>query len=234
MRGQAKNLRESEIVARVIREWESMTMAQKNRYMDPNYGMVTLSLAPLATPSKGSHAKANLQTTKEAKELADDNSDMLLEDIEIKGFELSESSKGRKSKKITKKNQQMEYINFFKVHMAKLRREHPRWSVKQCSSIVALLWRKTKSNKTVSSRKLKPMKPVSGRKFFLNLRRSSRVALKEMMQRWKRLPRESRQMWSEKGNPSLKSLAPRMMTRTMKFSGENVSSPMGFLNSMMM
>jgi hypothetical protein len=66
------NLRESEIVAKVIREWDNMSMEQKNKYLDmKNDNMVMLNVESISTPQKGEmpmmKAKTNQKTTIEKK-----------------------------------------------------------------------------------------------------------------------------------------------------------------------
>jgi uncharacterized protein (DUF2252 family) len=66
------NLRESEIVAKVIREWDAMSMEQKNKYLDmKNDNMVMLNVESISTPQKGEmpmmKAKTNQKTTIEKK-----------------------------------------------------------------------------------------------------------------------------------------------------------------------
>ena len=122
-----------------------------------------------------------------------------------------------------KSNKSNDYINFFKNYFQHLTKEHPKWSAKQITSIVKLLWKKRKSNEGKPSRSVRLAKPMSGYKTFLRENKMMGQTYFDSCKRWKVLPRESRLMWSKKGNPAnFKSeKSPLSMRTTMKFSGEN-------------
>ncbi len=122
----------------------------------------------------------------------------------------------------TKSSKSNDYINFFKNYFLHLSKEHPRWSAKQITSIVKLLWKKRKSNEGKPSRSVRLAKPMSGYKTFLRQSKMMGQTYFDSRKQWKVLPRESRLMWNKKGNPSIKSeKSPLNMCTTMKFSGES-------------
>ncbi len=90
LKNQLKHLRESEIVARVIREWEQMSLEDKNRYdLGKDERTVPLDLNPLATPLKDKMVGTNLKTTGEKKEKSEahESSSLNLDEINVKDFD---------------------------------------------------------------------------------------------------------------------------------------------------
>ena len=198
--------------------------------------MVMLNVEPLATPSKDAHGKMNIKTTTTKKEAAQD---VNLEDVQIRGFDESSSSKPMKSKKIAKKGQQSEYVTFFKYHFDKLAREHHRWTPAQISSVVRLLWQKKKRTNSLSLKKTRSnrmTRPITGRKFFLNKKKmESGDAAVDNMKKWKRLPKETKMMYSMNANPALEPKMDRTMTRaSMVFPTVGECKTLNFLTSRMM
>ena len=225
-----KSLRESDIVGKVIKEWEAMNQNQKTKYVDSNMNsMVTLNVEPLATPQKDALGKSNQKSTSVK---VDD--DMSLDNVEVKEFDLSSDSANKKTKKISKKSQS-EYLSFFKYHFKKLHEEHKKWSSKQISSIIRLLWHKKKNmNKPISMR-TRSVKEISGRKFFLKMKKEEGMSVDRRMKMWKHMPLETRKMWKMKGNPSMKSKPLSEMTMKMNLSSQMESgSNMHFLRNKMM
>ena len=160
---------------------------------------------------------------------------MNLDDIQIREFEESSNSKSSKSKRIAKKPKS-EYTNFYKHHFERLHREHPKWAHKQITSIIKLLWKKKKSPRSLETMKMRPMKPMTGRRFFLKIRRELGVSTQEGMQLWKRLPKERKNLYNRKGNPNCDQQELKMNTRsTLVFSGlrNSMVSPLSFLNARM-
>ena len=84
MEKELKHLRESEIVARVIREWEHMNQDQKNKFGQGND--VLLNLNPMSTPLKDKMAPANQKTTVEKKQEKSEHSSVNLDDINVREF----------------------------------------------------------------------------------------------------------------------------------------------------
>ena len=141
-----------------------------------------------------------------------------MDDLNIHEFELSSNSKSVKSKKIGKPKSK-EYLTFFKLYYAQLRKKHHKWSIQQISHIISLLWRKKKSSQTVSSNKsIKLAKPMTGRKTFIRSSKAYGVLPNEAMRRWKRFPIETKGLWDKKGNP-IPAKKPLSCTTTMRFKG---------------
>lgn len=104
--------------------------------------------------------------------------------------------------KTEKRGGNLSYIEFYKGQYSKYAREHPKWTSQQISVIIKLLWknrlRKREERLALKTGKVeKSKKIVSGRKAFLTAKG------KNGMIKWKKLPKESRVMWSKKGNPNL-------------------------------
>ena len=114
LRKQHSTTRESEIVGRIIQEWEAMDSAQKLRYTESqSSGTIMLNVEPLATPSKDKLNKSGMKST----DSKDKSPEMKLDGIRVKEFDLGSESKSMKSKKIGKKGKNSsDYINFFKYH----------------------------------------------------------------------------------------------------------------------
>ena len=157
LRKQHSTTRESEIVGRVIREWEAMEASQKLRYSESqSAGTIMLNVEPLATPLKDSLNKSNMKSTSAKEGAKRESLEMNLDDVKIKDFDLGSESKSDKSKKIAKKSKgSSDYISFFKYHFKKLQFEHKKWSKTQVSSIIALLWKKKKSISKTSHMKVR-------------------------------------------------------------------------------
>ena len=64
LRAQNSRVRESELVSKIIKEWDNMTLNERNRYA--SNAMIPLNVEPLATPSKDKNA-TNKKTTAEKK-----------------------------------------------------------------------------------------------------------------------------------------------------------------------
>lgn len=235
LKKQMTHMRESEIVSRVIREWENMSTDQKNQFFHTkDTSMVMLNVGPLATPSKDAQGKLKDRTTGSKKE---EVKEMNLEDVHIGEFQESSSQKPMKSRKISKRGNQSDYISFFKYHFDKLTREHRRWTSSQISSVVRLLWKKKKqdSGRLRKSSTLRSLKPKTGRKLFLEMQRPLTNSHAERQQKWKRLPRESRRMMNIEANPALEPKMDRTMTRSsMRFSQDGQNGVLNFLSSRMM
>ena len=99
------------------------------------------------------------------------------------------------------------YIAFFKMQFETMNRMHPRWGSSKISKIVGLQWKKRfmDMRKKTKMIKMRPVKPISGRKAFINKMKSSGMSYRSIIMMWRRFPRETRQVWSMKGNPMIKS-----------------------------
>jgi hypothetical protein len=165
-----------------------------------------------------------------------------MEEVNVKEFDDSFTSKGMKTKKIshTKNRSTQEYISFFKSYFDRLSKEHPNWSARQITSIIKLLWKKRKQNQTKASKPMRHFKPMSGRKTF---RKMKGLSGQEAQMMWKRLPMESRKIWQMKGNPAENKMNSMHMTlklpQSMTMESKSMIMPMynqnmNFLNMKMM
>ncbi len=242
LKNQLPHLREAELVARIIKEWDAMSSDQKNAFLNlKNDNMVRLNVEPLLTPLKDKMGGNNIKTTGEKKTNKmeeQDSSSLNRDDINIKEFDEMSSSKPMKTKSISKSKS--EYLSFFHHYFDKLHKEHPKWNPRQLTHIIKLLWRKRKT--TNEGRKIRSMrltKPVSGRKAFLRMKKEMGLPVMKRMEMWKRLPLESRRQWTSIGNPSLAMRSPLSAVGTMRFSStmmakEPMPKMLGFLQMKMM
>lgn len=124
---------------------------------------------------------------------------------DVRGSEQHESRFGessslqvlQKTKPIAKQHTQSDYISFFKHHYRKLSNEHTRWTTSQITKVVKLLWKKSKSTKTLRRKdgRLRTSKPISGRRYF---RKTKGLDARSTRFFWTRLPLESRKFWDNK------------------------------------
>jgi len=165
-----------------------------------------------------------------------------MEEVNVKEFDDSFTSKGMKTKKIShpKNRSTEEYISFFKSYFDRLSKEHPNWSARQITSIIKLLWKKRKQNHTKTSKPMRRVKPMSGRMAF---RKMKSLSGEEAQNMWKRLPMETRNIWQMKGNPAENKMNPMRMTLKLSQGMTMESKPMimamqnqnmNFLNMKMM
>ena len=100
-----------------------------------------------------------------------------------------------KRKIIGKKQSQSEYVQFFKHHYNRLKAQHKRWTTNQISSVIKLLWKRSKrANKTLRRKdgQLRTSKPLSGKRYFRKVRALSNA---DTVYLWKRMPIETRGHW---------------------------------------
>lgn len=69
-----------------------------------------------------------------------------------------------------------DYLAFFKYYFEKYKKEHERWSSKQISKVIALMWAKRKKQYKIGRvRKQKPQrqhkKVINGRRFFRRIKK---------------------------------------------------------------
>lgn len=164
-----------------------------------------------------------------------------MEEVNVKEFDDSFTSKGMKTKKIShpKNRNTEEYISFFKTYFDRLSKEHRSWSASQITSIIKLLWKKRKQNQSKTSKPMRQVKPMSGRKTF---RKMKGLSGQEAQKMWKRLPVETRRNWDMKGNPAENKMNSMCMTlklsQGMMMEGKPMMMPMqnqnmNFLNMKM-
>lgn len=219
-KAQFPKLRESEIVSKIIKEWDSLDQAAKGNlqriYEEKNYltnedissseALVKADLASkearvAAEQAARKSIKTSFKSTRfhsNVKASSRDGSDFNRGSEQKDDSRLGDSSTPPvlvKSKGIVKTSRS-EYLSFFKHHYAKLKKEHKRWSTNQISTVIKLLWKKKKgNNKTLRRRdgRLRTSKPLSGRRFFRKVRHLSGV---DATFYWKRMPIETRNSWN--------------------------------------
>lgn len=218
-KAQFPKLRESEIVSKIIREWDSLDLVAKDNlqkiYERKNY------LSNEDISSSEALAKADL-ASKEARVVAEKtarksvkpsfSATKIHSNVKAASRDGSDFNKGsehrddsrlesstpqvhvQKHKPIAKVSQS-DYINFYKHHYRKLSQEHKRWTSQQISSVVKLLWKKQKGvTKTQRKRdaRLRLTKPLSGYRYFRKTRVLDRAQSKYY---WHRFPKETKNFW---------------------------------------
>lgn len=215
---QFPQLRESELVGRIIKEWDSLDAIAKEQlrahYESKKY------LTPGEISSSESEMRERLaQKAKEAKSKGKSTSAIL--DVS-QPFSKSSSRPKKRSdsgarasdrkddskqpydsssplvakRKLINRTKQ-DYVSFYKKMTTFLSHEHPRWTQAQISSIVRLEWRKKKSSaKKIAKKALrKSHKVVSGYQFFRRHRKFSSQEAKDL---WKHFPHETKVSWTHK------------------------------------
>lgn len=224
-RHQYPKMRESEIVVRIIKEWENMdTPKKKNLYEryeasksikdDDNRSVFstahktaqkTARLSP--TPYSKTHLpKATIYPPlfpyKKDEEMDSDfnrNSDRQSEDLQSNrsSYSIIVREQGEGS---FVSNRNYHYIQFYKYNYARLMHEHPRWSAVQISQIIKLEWeKKKKTMKAKSSKKITKQRKRSTKpisgRVFFKNLNKGKLSTKEYVQVWRRLPEESKKRY---------------------------------------
>ena len=118
-------------------------------------------------------------------------------------------------------NKTLDYITFYKFHRASLAHQHPRWTSNQITVIIKMMWKKEKANKNISTKSGKSQagmkKKLSGRVTFKRFRNLNFNQAKSI---WKRLPFESKMMWTQMGNPEFVKSDNSQTAFSMKLNGE--------------
>ncbi len=99
-----------------------------------------------------------------------------------------------------------DYISFYKMNYKMIMESHPNWTPSQASLIIGLMWKKNKmamrSNKSTVSTMKKPLR-MSGRMLFGKLKRKQGANTMMVKRMWRKLPFESKMMWTQRGNPEI-------------------------------
>ena len=218
-KAQFPKLRESEIVSKIIKEWDSLDNLAKNNlqviYEKKNYltnedisSSEALAKADLASKEARFAAerasrkvsKTTFSATKyhsNVKPASRDGSDFNRGSEQKDDSRLGDSSSPQllvqKTRPILKASQE-DYVGFYKYHYKKLKGEHKRWTTTQITSVIKLLWKKKKvasKGRKVSSR-MRTTKAISGRRHFRKVRRLSAM---ESTFLWRHMPVETRNHW---------------------------------------
>lgn len=204
---QFPKMRESEIVNKIIREWDTLDFNAKRRLKKvycQNRSLPNEDASESETAKKSEEARMTEQGSGK-KEEANVGLKNVLEDAKATPLkkEWEERREDMKQETPTKyktpgKVSCTDYVTFFRHYFDKYRREHPRWTPSQVSKIITLLWRKNKLNmkskfkKGKLERSSKIRKLLSGKTAFKKLKKLNN---KDSSRLWKRLPIESRRYW---------------------------------------
>ena len=219
-KAQFPKLRESDIVTKIIKEWDALDNKAKENlqkiYEEKKF-LTNEDISSSEALKKARHSNiaslvaaqrsAKKQTTPASfsatkfhsniKQVERDGSDFNRGSEAKDDSRLAESSSPAvfiKTKQIAKPSQS-DYITFFKTYYRNLGKEHPRWTTQQISSVIKLLWKKRK-NQGKSLKKngrLRTSKPLSGRRYFRKVKNLDGI---EARIRWRLLPREGKIYWN--------------------------------------
>lgn len=108
-----------------------------------------------------------------------------------------------KEKKIQKASKGSKYITFYRRCYADIMEKHPNWTSTQATVIIKLMWmnEKSKSGRKSVQKPAKVAKRMSGRMAFKKFKMLDGLKTQEIKTQWKKLPFESKLMWTMKGNP---------------------------------
>lgn len=196
-------MRQSEVVVKVIQEWEALSPADK------------LALHQ-ATPTRHLEidpTKLPLRST-DSKPSAEHSQPNMGEGEKLEPKVLFDSP--RSQKKIRKANSSRDYMAFFKHHYERVMREHPKWTANQATVIIKLLWRRRKLTTTAKPRPLRPARVFSARQAFSSAKRREGCSTPQVAAMWKHLPLETRHEWKQIGNPIAKPAEPAKVRSTMR------------------
>ena len=218
---QFPKMRESEIVTKIIKEWDALGTTAKGHLQKIYEKNKVLTLEDIssseqimksellkkaeirksATQAKQSSSQRQAPTKifpepSGSKPLSDSdfNRDSNQRD-DSKGVESSSPKLLVKTKKIAK----TDYIAFYKQRYERLHTEHPRWTSRQISSIIKLQWKKEKKQhtklRTVDERtglRRKSKRIISGYQYF---KRYRGYDTKECVYKWLHFPFETKTLW---------------------------------------
>jgi regulator of replication initiation timing len=218
---QFPKMRESEIVSKIIKEWDALGNVAKGHLQKIYEKNKVLTLEDISSSEQ--LMKSELQKKEAARKSAQKTHKSTSEPIPVtkifpqtttakhesdsdfnRDSHKDESNRGVESSspklvvvEKTKKIVKIDYISFYKQKYERLHAQHPRWTPKQISGIIKLEWRKNKNEQK------KPKK--AGR---LGTRRSSRLlsgylffrkhrgyTSKETIQKWRHFPVETKHLW---------------------------------------
>jgi hypothetical protein len=219
-KAQFPKLRESEIVSKIIKEWDALDSPAKDNlqkaYEKKNYltnedisSSEALMKADLASKEARNAAEKAAKRPKTSKfsstRIHSNVRAASREGSDVRGSEHHDSRFGessslqvlQKTKPIGKHHTQSDYITFFKHHYKNLASQHKRWTTTQITKVIRLLWQKSKKTKTLRRRdgQIRTSKPLSGRRFFRKIKNLSSKVAKHL---WVRLPLESKKIWENK------------------------------------
>lgn len=198
-------MRESEMVEKIIREWENLSDEKKNKFarnLGNNEPLPQLGVE--ATPSKNdrtlSLAKTNQKTTGAKENRVEESSEEDREELD--GSSSNNVLFPKVTPKINKNGSKADYMTFFKFYYARTMRDHPNWTPNQATVIIKLLWKKRLTDLKKKPDPKKSMRCMSGREAFGKAKKMEGLRVGEIAKMWRRLPLESRKVWEKIGNPS--------------------------------
>lgn len=220
---QFPKMRESEIVRKIIKDWEGLSYLQKealndryaatNSLKDEEMGspyvkksyQISDTGAKTASPMPNKNFKTNVfPPLFPAKPEYDNDSDYNRyseRPSEDQKSDRSSYSVALHKKALSPISKKERYSNFYKYHYSKLAQEHPKWTSREISHIVKLQWKDLqKKSKESSKRKLTKTKIIrrliSGMSWFFVKSRKNGIPLREARKNWRKLPLESKKLYA--------------------------------------
>lgn len=156
-------------------------------------------MAPLElTGPKGSKEQSPTSAKKE-----DEEKEKEMAEVKVSPFD---DLSMEKSKPITKVRRTSTYIHFYKDTYQILSQEHPNWTAAEITTIIKLLWCREKKSRNIKLKAPKEtsMKKMSGKMFFKRFKLKEGMSNKAITIKWKRLPKDSKRMYENMGDPEAK------------------------------
>jgi hypothetical protein len=223
---QFPKMRESEIVSKIIKEWDALNNTAKDHLAKVYEKNKCLTLEDISSSEQLMKSellkKEALTSAKKSAEVLQksssppttkmfpapsgskpqSDSEYNRDSKSKDDSKLVESSSPKlivaKTKKIIKKGTQ-DYIKFYQLRYNKLHSQHPRWTPKQISSIIKLEWKKEKSSgrsKTLKSGRLGTRKPGKTLSGYRFYRKYRGLTWRECVKKWLRFPHETKVYWT--------------------------------------
>jgi hypothetical protein len=237
LRTSSRIMRESDMIQLILREWDSMTDAQKKNFMNGYSFAYRRNTEVMRTPPRRQLVAQRIarKTAPVTTGIKEDSSDEEEEERSASEQPAEQMPAGRmpaaqlertplpKSKAISKPRSKTElmrdYVSFYRFQYKRLSEEHPNWPSAKISVIIGLRWKKEKlevlrARRVKNSKKTKVSLPASGRVTFRKVMAKVGLDMAAIRRKWKKLPSESKKLWERRGDPS-KAAVDRTMQQSM-------------------
>lgn len=219
---QFPKMRESEVVSKILKEWDALNQTAKDNLRTIYQKNKCLTLEDISSSEQMMKAelekKAALDAAKKSAQLEaqKSSSNLLNRSLPPPSKPQSDSDFNRdserkddsrpiessspkilidKTKKI-QKGAEIDYITFYKARYSQLHAKHARWTPKQISTIIKLEWKKEKISKRAKrSSKLVVEKKKTKSTGYKYYRKYRGLDAKETKKRWRRFPYETKVYW---------------------------------------
>lgn len=247
---QFPKMRESEIVSKIIKEWDALNNTAKDNLQKIYEKNKCLTLEDISSSeqlmkSELLKQEAQRSAKRSAEELqkssshqisatkifppptaakaAQSDSEYNRDSKSKDDSKLAESSSPKlviSKKKKIEKGPSTDYITFYRVRYNKLHSQHPRWTPKQISSIIRLEWKQEKGKKTRKLTRAGVRKAARILSGRIFFRKYRGLTAKQTIEKWKRFPQETRVYWIN----AAKGHVPQPKKETVKLNNTQLNS----------